>query len=104
VERHTAEVKKAQEDYSRWISQEFDDSEIAVIESEVFDENSLICPTCGQAFPVDKAEKIREDFEKNKTLRIEGVKSAGRNFEEMKDREIQRVIEFGNIAAKELNK
>ena len=104
VERHTAEVKKAQEDYSRWMSQEFDDSEIAVIESEVFDENSLICPTCGQAFPVDKAEKIREDFEKNKTLRIEGVKSAGRNFEEMKDREIQRVIEFGNKAAKELNK
>ena len=104
VERHTAEVKKAQEDYSRWMSQEFDDSEIAVIESEVFDENSLICPTCGQAFPVDKAEKIREDFEKNKTLRIEGVKSAGRNFEEMKDREIQTVIEFGNKAAKELNK
>ena len=104
VERHTAEVKKAQEDYSRWMSREFDDSEIAVIESEVFDENSLICPTCGQAFPVDKAEKIREDFEKNKTLRIEGVKSAGRNFEEMKDREIQTVIEFGNKAAKELNK
>ena len=98
VERHTAEVKKAQEDYSRWISQEFDDSEIAVIESEVFNEDSLICPTCGQAFPVDKAEKIREDFEKNKALRIEGVKAAGRNYEEMKDREIQRVTESGNKA------
>lgn len=102
IERHTAEVKKAQEDYSRWISQEFDDSEIAVIESEVFDENSLICPTCGQDFPVDKAEKIREDFEKNKAIRIEGVKSAGRNYEEMKDREIQRVTESGNKAATDL--
>ena len=102
VERHTAEVKKAQEDYSRWISQEFDDSEIAVIESEVFNEDSLICPTCGQAFPVDKAEKIREDFEKNKALRIEGVKAAGRNYEEMKDREIQRVTESGNKAAADL--
>lgn len=102
IERHTTEVKKAQEDYSRWISQEFDDSEIAVIESEVFNEDSLICPTCGQAFPVDKAEKIREDFEKNKALRIEGVKAAGRNYEEMKDREIQRVTEAGNKAAADL--
>ena len=102
VERHTAEVKKAQEDYLRWISQEFDDLEIAVIESEVFNEDSLICPTCGQAFPVDKAEKIREDFEKNKALRIEGVKAAGRNYEEMKDREIQRVTESGNKATEYL--
>ena len=102
VERHTAEVKKAQEDYLRWISQEFDDSEIAVIESEVFNEDSLICPTCGQAFPVDKAEKIREDFEKNKALRIEGVKSSERNYEEMKDREIQRASESGNKAAADL--
>ena len=102
IEQHTAEVKKAQEDYSRWISQEFDDSEIAVIESEVLNEDSLICPTCGQAFPKERAEKIREDFEKNKALRIEGVKSAGRNYEEMKDREIQRVTESGNKAATDL--
>lgn len=102
IERHTAEVKKAQEDYSRWISQEFDDSEIAVIESEVLNEDSLICPTCGQAFPKERAEKIREDFEKNKALRIEGVKSAGQNYEEMKDREIQRVTESGNKAATDL--
>ena len=102
IERHTAEVKKAQEDYSRWISQEFDDSEIAVIESEVLNKDSLICPTCGQAFPKERAEKIREDFEKNKALRIEGVKSAGRNYEEMKDREIQRVTESGNKAATDL--
>lgn len=102
IERHAAEVKKAQEDYSRWISQEFDDSEIAVIESEVLNEDSLICPTCGQAFPKERAEKIREDFEKNKALRIEGVKSAGRNYEEMKDREIQRVTESGNKAATDL--
>ena len=102
VERHTAEIKKAQEDYSKWMSQEFDDSEISTIESEVFNEDSLICPTCGQAFPADKAEKIREDFEKNKALRIEGVKSAGRNYEEMKDREIQRVTESGNKAATDL--
>lgn len=102
IERHTAEVKKAQEDYSRWISQEFDDSEIAVIESEVLNEDSLICPTCGQAFPKERAEKIREDFEKNKALRIEGVKSAGRNYEEMKDREIERVTESGNKAATDL--
>ena len=102
IERHTAAVKKAQEDYSRWISQEFDDSEISDIESEIFNEDSLICPTCGQVYPKDKAEKIREDFEKNKALRIEGVKAAGQNYEEMKDREIQRVTESGNKAAADL--
>src|SRR5699024_2304876 len=71
-------------------------------ESEVFNEDSLICPTCGQAFPEGEAEKIREDFEKNKMLRIEGIKSSGRNFEEMKDREIQRVTESGNKAFADL--
>lgn len=102
IDRHTSELKKAQEDYSMWISQEFDDSKIASIESEIFNEDSLICPTCGQAFPEEKAQKIREDFEKNKSLRIEGVKSARRNYEEMKDREIQKVTESGNKSALDL--
>lgn len=102
IDRHTSELKKAQEDYSMWISQEFDDSKIASIESEIFNEDSLICPTCGQAFPEEKAQKILEDFEKNKSLRIEGVKSARRNYEEMKDREIQKVTESGNKSALDL--
>lgn len=102
IDRHTSELKKAQEDYSMWISQEFDDSKIASIESEIFNEDSLICPTCGQAFPEEKAQKIREDFEKNKSLRIEGVKSTRRNYEEMKDREIQKVTESGNKSALDL--
>jgi len=48
--------------------------EIKIIEGEIFDENSLICPTCGQKLPEEQAEKIRAEFEekKNKGGRVRG--------------------------------
>lgn len=50
-------------------------NEVAIKEAEkqkeiaserVFDDSSLICPTCGQAYPEDKEKEIRERFEKNR--------------------------------------
>lgn len=41
-----------------------------------FDENSLMCPTCGQLLQFDKQETIRADFEKQKKIKIEQAEIA----------------------------
>ena len=79
VERHTAEIKKAQEDWKEYSGREYPEEHLEAIKAEQFDENSLICPTCGQDLPEEQAEKIRADFEQKKAKRIkdeEDVKTA----------------------------
>ena len=102
VERHTAEVKKAQEDWKTYSEREYPEENLERIKAEQFDENSLICPTCGQDLPVEQAEKIRSEFEQKKAKRIkdeEGVKTA---FYEAKDKKLTAIIESGNKAAADL--
>ena len=36
------------------------------VDNLVFDENSAICPMCGQSYPEDKIEQIKADFEQKK--------------------------------------
>ena len=36
------------------------------VDNLVFDENSTICPMCGQSYPEDKIEQIKADFEQKK--------------------------------------
>lgn len=103
IERHETELTRMQEDYSRLSVYEFDDSEIKIIEGEIFDENSLICPTCGQKLPEEQAEKIRAEFEEKKKLRIEGIKSTKQNAYEIRDKELENVIVAGNRATTNLN-
>ena len=102
VERHTAEVKKAQEDWKTYSGREYPEENLEKIKAEQFDESSLICPTCGQDLPAEQAEKIRSEFEQRKTKRIadeEGVKTA---FYEAKDKKLIEITESGNKAAADL--
>lgn len=102
VERHTAEIKKAQEDWKTYSEREYPEENIERIKAEQFDENSLVCPTCGQDLPEEQAEKIRADFEQKKAKRIkdeEGVKTA---LYEAKDKKLTEITESGNKAAADL--
>ena len=102
VERHTAEIKKAQEDWKTYYEREYPEENIERIKAEQFDESSLVCPTCGQVLPVEQAEKIRDDFEQKKAKRIkdeEGIKTA---FYEAKDKKLTEITESGNKAAVDL--
>lgn len=65
------ELKKAQKDYTDFSEQHFGEAEIQKIEVEHFDENELICPTCGQEYPEEKEQEIRSKFEKEKEKRIQ---------------------------------
>lgn len=42
-----------------------------------FDENSLICSMCGQEYPSDKANEIRQEFEARKQKEISNVTNKG---------------------------
>ena len=102
IDRHTAEVKKAQEDWKTYSGREYPEENFERIKAEQFDENSLICPTCGQDLPKEQAEKLRTDFEQKKAKRIkdeEGIKTA---FYEAKDKKLTEITESGNKAVADL--
>ena len=102
VERHTAEVKKAQEDWKTYSEREYPEENLERIKAEQFDKNSLICPTCGQDLPVEQAEKIRSEFEQKKAKRIADEESIKTSFYEAKDKKLTEITESGNKAAADL--
>ena len=103
IDRHTSEVKKAQEDWKKCSEKEFEDSQLKAIQNEEFDKDSLICPTCGQHFPPEQEIQIRTDFEKRKAERIRIAEAEKVAFEDYKDKELTRITESGNKAATDLN-
>ena len=102
VERHTAEVKKAQEDWKTYSEREYPEENLEKINAEQFDESSLICPTCGQDLPVEQAEKIRSEFEQKKAKRIANEENVKTSFYEAKDKKLTEITESGNKAAADL--
>ena len=99
VERHTAEIKKAQEDWKTYSEREYPEEALERIKAEQFDESSLICPTCGQDLPVEQAEKIRSEFEQKKAKRIADEENVKTSFYEAKDKKLTEITESGNKAA-----
>lgn len=95
-------VEKAQTDYTACMKREFDETKLHEIEAEQFNENSLICPTCGQAFPEDKQEEMRSLFESGKAKRIHDEQLRKLKFEEETDVMITKIIESGNQANERL--
>ena len=102
VERHTAEIKKAQEDWKSYSEREYPEENLEKIKAEQFDESSLVCPTCGQDLPVEQAEKIRSEFERKKEDRIKGEEYVREQFYQQKDKKLTEITESGNKAATDL--
>ena len=102
VERHTAEVKKAQEDWKTYSEREYPEENLEKIKAEQFDENSLVCPTCGQDLPAEQAEKIRSEFERKKAVRIKSEEDIREQFYQQKDKKLTEITESGNKAAADL--
>lgn len=102
VERHTAEIKKAQEDWETYSGREYPEENLERIKAEQFDESSLICPTCGQEFPTEQAEKIRAEFEQKKAIRIKSEEDIREQFYQQKDKKLTEITESGNKAAADL--
>ena len=102
VDRHTAEVKKAQEDWKEYSGREYPEERLEAIKAERFDENELICPRCGQNLPEDQAMENRANFEKNKAKRIADEEKAKKEFYEKIDRRKSEITNYGNKAVADL--
>lgn len=102
IERHSAEVKKAQEDWKEYSGKEYPEEHLEAIKAEQFDESSLICPTCGQGLPAEQAEKIRSEFEHKKAVRIKSEEDIREQFYQQKDKKLTAITESGNKSAADL--
>lgn len=102
IERYNEELQKARNDWSEWSARTFDRSKLHEIEAEEFDKNSLICPTCFQKFPKERAEKIKADFEENKQNRIDEQEIAEQDFYKKKNNNLRIITEHGNSLKKSL--
>ena len=51
--------------------------QIREIGTQQFDEDSTICPTCGQPFPPEKSEQLRTDFNIKKSEKLEALEKRG---------------------------
>lgn len=102
VERHTAEIRKAQEDWKTYSEREYPEENLERIKAEQFDESSLVCPTCGQDLPAEQSEKIRSEFEYKKAVRIKSEEDIREQFYQQKDKKLIEITESGNKAAADL--
>lgn len=102
IERHKAEIQKAQEDWKAYSGREYPEENLEKIKNEVFDESSLICPTCGQDLPEEQADKIRSEFEQKKAKRIKNEEDVKTAFYEAKDKKLTEITESGNKAVVDL--
>ena len=89
--------------------------EIAAIENEQFDENSLNCPTCGQLLPENEQKTIKAKYEDEKQKRIdfahkklngvieqgnlinENIKKSEAEIEELKTKVKENIVKKANI-------
>ena len=50
------------------------------VQEEVFDKDTLKCPTCGKPFSKDETDKMKKDFEESKAKRLADYKKMGESF------------------------
>lgn len=98
IERHSAELKKARADYSATSKKTFDETKLHEIEAEQFDEDSLICPECGQERPESQRINLRETFEQSKNRRIAEQKKAMERFNVELSNMLDSITIIGNKA------
>src|SRR5699024_5507808 len=89
-------------DWKTYSEREYPEEALERIKAEQFDENSLICPTCGQDLPEEQAEKIRAEFEQKKAIRIKSEEDIREQFYKQKDKKLTEITESGNKAAADL--
>lgn len=102
IERHKAELEKARADYSTASQKTFDETKLHEIEVEQFDEDSLICPECGQVRPEAQRINLRETFEQSKARRIAEQEKAKELFNTELSIMLDGITGIGNKAADNL--
>lgn len=102
IERHSAELEKARVSYSSTSQKTFDETKLREIEAEQFDEDSLICPECGQVRPEAQRINLKEMFEQSKARRISEQEKSRELFNAEILKTLDSITEIGNKAAYDL--
>lgn len=102
IERHKAELEKARADYSASVKKTFDETKLHEIEAEQFEEESLICPECGQVRPESQRINLKETFEQSKVRRIAEQEKVREVFNAEHSKMLDSITEIGNKAADDL--
>ena len=89
ITRHEADIRQAQDDFTKYSARKFDESKLLEIQAEQFDENQRFCPTCKQELPEEEQKKLVETFEKGKQKRIAEQEKARAAYEA----ETQRLLD-----------
>lgn len=96
IEAREVNITQFREEYKKYSEREFDESNLRQIEAEQFDESGLICPTCGQIYPAEMQEELRERFVSKKAKRIAEEHELRETFCEMKADKIKGITQKGN--------
>lgn len=95
-ERIQQRIKALQEKYKQTYASTFDETALNAIQSEEFDPESAICPTCGQNLPEEQVEQLKAGFENKKQERINAELAKKDQFEADKQQKLKEITEEGN--------
>ncbi len=65
------------------------------VNSEQFNEDTTICPTCGRKLSTSKITSLRNDFESNKKKRLDDITAKGMDCKSQIDKNNKRIKELG---------
>lgn len=91
ISRKRAEKDRLLADYNETAADTFMD----FTEVPDLDDNALVCPTCGQAFPAERREQIIADHEKKKKDHFDTYQRMLAKFEETKSARLAEITDHG---------
>lgn len=96
-------LNNARENYKKTFKEEYQDNQSSEIEKEVFDDATVICPTCGQRLPEDKIDQLKAEFEENKKIRLLKEKEKEELWKSGKAKKLKRITEDGNMCKQKVD-
>lgn len=100
IERKEAEKKRLQDEWRAEKAKEFP----AYEELPVLDENSLICPTCGQVLPENLKKEKLADYEERKRKHLADYEKSKEAFEVSRKERLAQIIDKGNATVADIKK
>ena len=74
-QKELEQAEKSAEEYTK--QRENVCSQYMEVSKRTFNENNLVCPTCGQEYPEEKKEELREAFKEHNRIELDNISKKG---------------------------